>query len=102
VGRPVSKNWLLRYQDWLIIFIRFMYGLRVAGPIFLGMARVSPVRFAVVNCSAPIVWAVLIGGAATSSGEAVTCSCTTPAVRGLLARWILVLGIAVWPIAAIG
>src|SRR5271169_5451586 len=27
---------VIRHQNWLIVFIRFMYGLRVAGPILLG------------------------------------------------------------------
>ena len=62
---------VLRYQNWLIIFIRFMYGLRVAGPIFLGMAGVSHLRFAVVNLVGAIVWAVLIGGAGYLFGQAV-------------------------------
>ena len=88
---------VLRYQDWLIIFIRFMYGLRVAGPIFLGMARVSPVRFAVVNLLGAIVWAVLIGGAGYVFGEAVSLFLhDAQRYEAYLLGGILVLGIAVW------
>jgi membrane protein DedA with SNARE-associated domain len=88
---------VLRYQYWLIIFIRFMYGLRVAGPIFLGMARVSPVRFAVVNLLGAIVWAVLIGGAGYVFGEAVSLFLhDAQRYEAYLLGGILVLGIAVW------
>ncbi len=62
---------VLRYQNWLIVFIRFMYGLRVAGPILLGMTPVSHVRFAVVNLLGAIIWATLIGGAGYLFGQAV-------------------------------
>jgi len=86
-----------RYQNWLIILIRFMYGLRVAGPIFLGMAQVSPVRFAVVNLLGAIVWAVLIGGAGYVFGEAVSLFLhDAQRYEAYLLGGILVLGIAVW------
>jgi membrane protein DedA with SNARE-associated domain len=88
---------VLRYQYWLIIFIRFMYGLRVAGPIFLGMAQVSPVRFAVVNLLGAMVWAVLIGGAGYVFGEAVSLFLhDAQRYEAYLLGGILVLGIAVW------
>ena len=86
-----------RYQNWLIILIRFMYGLRVAGPIFLGMARVSPIRFAVVNLLGAIVWAVLIGGAGYLFGQAVGLFLhDAQRYEAFLLGGILILGIAVW------
>jgi membrane protein DedA with SNARE-associated domain len=86
-----------RYQNWLIILIRFMYGLPVAGPIFLGMARVSPVRFAVVNLLGAIVWAVLIGGAGYLFGQAVGLFLhDAQRYEAFLLGGILILGIAVW------
>jgi len=86
-----------RYQNWLIILIRFMYGLRVAGPIFLGMAHVSPLRFAVVNLLGAIVWAVLIAGAGYIFGQAVGLFLhDAQRYEAFLLGGILVLGIAVW------
>ncbi len=86
-----------RYQNWLIILIRFMYGLRVAGPIFLGMARVSPVRFAVVNFLGAMVWAVLIGGAGFLFGQAVGLFLhDAQRYEAFLLGVLLVLGIGLW------
>jgi membrane protein DedA with SNARE-associated domain len=88
---------VLRYQNWLIVLIRFMYGLRVAGPIFLGMAQVSHIRFAVVNLLGAIVWAVLIGGAGYLFGQAVGLFLhDAQRYEGFLLGGILVLGIFVW------
>ncbi|WP_427914926.1 DedA family protein [Ramlibacter sp. MMS24-I3-19] len=62
---------LLRCYDAALIFgIRFMYGLRIAGPIALGALGVSPRRFAVFNVLGAAVWAPLVGGAGYLSGHA--------------------------------
>ena len=54
---------LLQRHDALLIFgIRFMYGLRVAGPVAMGALSVVPRRFAVFNILGAAVWAPLIGG----------------------------------------
>ena len=40
---------LQRYDAWLVFGIRFMYGLRIAGPIAMGALGVAPRRFAIFN-----------------------------------------------------
>jgi len=60
-----------RHQSWLIIGVRFTYGLRVAGPLLLGMSHVSRLRFAALNLVGATLWATLIGGAGFLFGEAV-------------------------------
>jgi len=88
---------VLRYQNWLIIFIRFMYGLRVAGPIFLGMAGVSHIRFALVNLAGAIVWAILIGGAGYLFGQAVGLFLhDAQRYETYLLGGLVMLGVAVW------
>jgi len=75
-GRQLLERWpslrlragqvdalLQRHHAWVIVGIRFMYGLRVAGPIILGMSSVSAWRFAVFNAIGALLWAGLIGGA---------------------------------------
>ncbi|MFC3532799.1 DedA family protein [Vogesella facilis] len=53
---------LLRYDAWVIVGVRFMYGLRVIGPIVIGMSRVSAWRFAGFNLLGAAIWAPLIAG----------------------------------------
>jgi membrane protein DedA with SNARE-associated domain len=60
-----------RYHTWLIVGVRFMYGLRIAGPVLLGMSDVRHLRFAVFNLIGALIWAMLIGGAGYLFGQAV-------------------------------
>lgn len=60
-----------RYHTWLIVGVRFMYGLRIAGPVLLGMSEVPHLRFAVFNLLGALSWATLIGGAGYLFGQAV-------------------------------
>ena len=60
-----------RHNVWLILGVRFMYGLRVAGPVLIGMARVSHLRFAILNALGAVLWAVVVAGVGYLFGEAV-------------------------------
>lgn len=46
----------------LIVGLRFAYGLRIAGPIFIGASPLPAGRFALYNAVGAVVWAVLVGG----------------------------------------
>lgn len=59
---PVKRvNGLIEKHHVSLIFgVRFMYGLRIAGPIAIGMSNVSIHRFVLLNALGAIVWATLI------------------------------------------
>lgn len=59
-----------RYHASVIIGVRFAYGLRIAGPIFIGMSAVSPVRFAALNAIGAVLWACIISAVGWLSGRA--------------------------------
>jgi membrane protein DedA with SNARE-associated domain len=59
-----------RYHATVIIGVRFAYGLRIAGPIFIGMSAVSGVRFVVLNAIGAVLWACVVGGVGWLSGQA--------------------------------
>ncbi len=40
-----------------------MYGPRMVGPLFFGMAHVGRVRFLALNLAGALLWAVVVGGA---------------------------------------
>ncbi len=62
--RAQPVNYLIqRYHASLIIGVRFMYGLRIVGPILIGMSDVSALRFILFNLLGAAVWAILITGA---------------------------------------
>jgi membrane protein DedA with SNARE-associated domain len=62
-GRALQIDAMLaRWHAPLIVAIRFMYGLRIAGPILLGMGRVSSMKFVVFNFIGAAIWAPLVAG----------------------------------------
>jgi membrane protein DedA with SNARE-associated domain len=61
-----------RHSTWLILGVRFLYGLRVAGPVLIGMSEVSHTRFVIFNLIGALVWALVIAGAGYLFGHAVT------------------------------
>ncbi|MBP9218629.1 MAG: DedA family protein [Sterolibacterium sp.] len=44
----------------LILSVRFLYGLRIAGPLALGMSSVPGVRYLCLNALGALVWASLV------------------------------------------
>jgi membrane protein DedA with SNARE-associated domain len=62
---------LARHQDWVVVLIRFLYGLRTAGPILIGMSHVGPLRFALFNALGAVAWATLFGVAGYVFGHAI-------------------------------
>ena len=61
---------LARFHAPLIIGIRFMYGFRIAGPILIGMGRVSAPRFMLYNFIGACIWAPMIAGLGYFFGHA--------------------------------
>ena len=61
---------LLRHHAGLIVGVRFMYGLRIAGPIVIGMSQVSARRFLLFNLLGAAIWAVAIAGIGFFFGHA--------------------------------
>ena len=61
-----------RHSSWLIIGVRFLYGMRVAGPVLIGMSGVSHLRFAILNLIGALLWSSVVAGAGYLFGHAVT------------------------------
>lgn len=59
-----------RYPTASIFSVRFLYGMRLVGPLVIGASRLSPVRFALINLLGAGVWAVLFVMAGYWAGQA--------------------------------
>ena len=64
------KGLLDRHHLPLILSIRFLYGLRIAGPIALGMSSVSWLQFLLLNGLAALLWALIIASLGYGTGHA--------------------------------
>ncbi|MDE2612139.1 MAG: DedA family protein [Burkholderiales bacterium] len=53
-----------------IVMLRFAYGLRLAGPVVIGMTDVPPWRFVTFNALGALLWAAAIGALGWTFGEA--------------------------------
>lgn len=63
---------LVRRWRWgAVIALRFMYGLRVAGPMLIGAGTMPRHEFLAANAVGAALWAVLIGGLGYLAGHAV-------------------------------
>jgi membrane protein DedA with SNARE-associated domain len=69
-ARPKVFQLLERFDALFILTNRFLYGLRIAGPLTLGMSHVSLLRFAFLNLLGAVLWAIVITGAGYSLGFA--------------------------------
>jgi membrane protein DedA with SNARE-associated domain len=67
---PDIRRLLDRHAIAIVPALRFMYGLRIAGPAILGSYRLPVLRFTVLNAIGATVWAVLIVGIGYGLGEA--------------------------------
>lgn len=63
------RGLLQRHHAPLIVGVRFMYGLRVAGPLAMGASGVPAWRFALFNALGAAIWAPLVAGAGYLFGQ---------------------------------
>jgi len=88
---------IARYHTAVIIGVRFTYGLRIAGPVLIGMSAVSRVRFGLLNAIGAVLWACIIAGIGWSFGHAA--EMLMDKIRNAEV-WLLLglalLGVAVW------
>ena len=86
-----------RYHTWLIVSVRFLYGLRIAGPVLLGMSEVTHSRFAAFNLLGALLWAALIAGAGYVFGQTMEMMLSNAKRYELEAAAVLLAaGIVVW------
>jgi membrane protein DedA with SNARE-associated domain len=58
-----------RWRDIVVVLIRFAWGLRIAGPILIGMSTMPGRRFALFNAIGAVIWAVLVAGTGWAFGH---------------------------------
>ena len=87
IGRRYGQRILMRYpalaakaprvqalvRRWdapAVVLLRFLYGLRIAGPIVIGSCGISPWRLAFFNFIGTLIWAPLVAGVGYLAGQA--------------------------------
>lgn len=94
---PRIEALLERYHAPVILFVRFMYGMRIAGPLLLGMSRVPAARFAPLNLIGAVLWVAVVASIGYSFGVTMTALLSdVKAVEEILLISLLGLGGAFW------
>ncbi|MGC8697578.1 MAG: DedA family protein [Halothiobacillus sp.] len=57
--KPRLDIWIHKYHAPVIVMVRFMYGLRIAGPVLIGHSGLCPWKFMLYNAIGAVIWAVL-------------------------------------------
>lgn len=97
---PRVSGLLDRHHLPLILSIRFLYGLRIAGPMAIGMSSVTWPRFLLLNALAAVLWAVLIAEVGYGTGQALVYMLQTVDADELWGlSLLLVLGLMWWLLA---
>jgi membrane protein DedA with SNARE-associated domain len=61
-----------KYGSWLVLALRFLYGLRTMIPVVLGMSHIKGIKFFWLDVIGGIVWSVLFVGGGYVFGSALT------------------------------
>jgi membrane protein DedA with SNARE-associated domain len=67
---PRVERLVRRWDAPAVIVLRFLYGLRIAGPIVIGSFGISPWRLALFNAIGALIWAPLVAGVGYMAGYA--------------------------------
>ena len=59
-----------RYPMTSVFAVRFLYGMRLVGPMVIGASGLAPWRFALINVLSAAIWATLFVSAGYWAGEA--------------------------------
>jgi membrane protein DedA with SNARE-associated domain len=67
---PRVQALIRRWDAPAVIVLRFLYGLRIAGPILIGTCGISPWRLAFFNFIGTLLWAPLVASVGYVAGQA--------------------------------
>jgi membrane protein DedA with SNARE-associated domain len=90
-----------RFPSGFILSFRFLYGLRAAGPVAVGVTQVGAVQFAILNAIGALIWGGVFVGLGYAFGPAVMSLIAGVAAHlapiGIgLAVAAVVIGLGVW------
>ncbi|CDG47082.1 DedA family protein [Serratia symbiotica] len=66
-----DRSLIARHPVLFVIGVRFMYGLRIIGPVLIGASRLPPVHFVPLNILGAILWATLFVMLGYFGGQAI-------------------------------
>jgi membrane protein DedA with SNARE-associated domain len=94
IGRV--RNLFDRFGTLFVVGFRFLYGLRIATPVILGMTGYSAKRFVLLNAIGALLWATSVPATGYLLGHVLGLLVDIKKYEKWVAVGIVVLGIAAW------
>lgn len=97
-----ARRLVEKHPVFVIVALRFLYGLRIAGPLVIGMSAVPTGRFLALNALGALVWAVVVVAAGYAFSNAV--EALLPQIRRYeeyLFAAVLAVGVLLWVIGRV-
>ncbi|WP_273818288.1 DedA family protein [Providencia rettgeri] len=91
-----AQEYIQKNENWVVIGIRFAYGLRTIGPIIIGASDVSPFKFFILNIIGGAIWGALIVSAGYFISKLVLSLPTHFSISMLIAVGIFLLLLIFW------
>ena len=99
---PRIDHLVQRWRWGAVIALRFMYGLRTAGPMLIGAGTMPAAQFLIANAVGAALWAATIGGLGYLAGHAVeTLLAHVADAEKLLLVGVLVVGVLAFAVRAV-
>ena len=86
----LSHIMMKKYGSWIILFQKFVYGIKTLIPIAIGLTKYDFKKFAILNTLSAGVWALVFGLGSYYSGEFLTNIAKTISEKPWIAPIILV------------
>lgn len=94
---PRVNTLMEKYHTPMILFVRFLYGMRIAGPLLLGMSNLPAHRFALLNVFGAVIWACVVTSIGYSFGVTIAALLIDiKEIEEILFVSLLVLGGGLW------
>jgi len=89
--RKLAYSHLLmkKHGSWIIIFQKFVYGIKTLIPLAIGLTRYSFTKFNLLNVVAAAIWALVVGVGSYLAGDMLTKAYEVIAERPYIAPLIL-------------
>ena len=89
---PRIQALLRRWDVLAVVLVRFLYGMRVAGPIVIGASGIPAWRLALFNFIGALIWAPLVAGIGYFAGQALEMWVGRLHYAGIIALMVVALG----------
>jgi membrane protein DedA with SNARE-associated domain len=94
---PRIQALLKRWDLLAVVLVRFLYGMRIAGPIVIGSSGIAAWRLALFNFIGALIWAPLVASIGYFAGQALEVWVGRLHHVGIIALMIVALaGVVVW------